>query len=282
MLLEALDLVYLNDGAGEETGLAGVSLTARGGERLGVVGTSGSGKTTLGRVISADLVPRRGRAEIDGRSLVRARGLRLRRLRSGTALVRQDLLDLFPSMEPIGTTFQRTLRRAAVPRSARDAVIERASAVAGLDPSALVSRPHDLSGGELQRAAVAVSIIGEPRIIVLDEPLVAIGPEARAEALSALMAPASGDAAQTLASPYPAEALRVLISHDLDDVGRFTDRVVVMEDGGIVEEGPTADVFTHPQSQVTADLLEQAEAERIVDRRRIREAHPESPSEIRP
>jgi len=125
----------------------------------------------------------------------------------------------------------------------QDRVIEAISAV-GLDPQMMHRHPHEFSGGQRQRLAIARALVTRPRFLVLDEPVSALDMSVRGEVL-ALLARLQADFGLTY----------LLISHDLDMVRAVADRVLVMETGKIVEEGRPEDIFAHPQHRLTQELM---------------------------
>jgi peptide/nickel transport system ATP-binding protein len=122
-------------------------------------------------------------------------------------------------------------------------VIEAVEAV-GLDAGMLTRYPHEFSGGQRQRLAIARALVTRPKLVVLDEPVSALDVSVRGEVL-ALLARLQADFGLTY----------LIISHDLDMVRAMADRVLVMDAGRIVEEGKPAQIFAEPQHRLTRDLM---------------------------
>ena len=237
--------------------LDGVSITVREGESVGVVGPSGSGKSTLARIIAGHLAWDSGQVVLEGEPLPTSwRGddrLRRRRIQ----MIMQDPADaLSPRLtveelvgEPLAVTHtgDATTRRAAV-SGALDSV--------GLPPtgSFLQARTHQLSGGQLQRIALARALVAEPKILVADEPTAMLDASEQARLLVVLRE-----------RQVEMGLGLILISHDLASVRKVTDRIVVLEAGRVVEEGPSAIVSTTPQSDTARRLVEASPAFRPLD-----------------
>lgn len=227
-----------------------VELAIEAGEKVGVVGGSGSGKTTLARLMLGLLKPSAGDVRFQGRSII---GLPERRrgwLRASASMVFQDPnSSLNPRLrlrhiiaEPLLSPAVRN--RSDVPEPG-EAVLAAAMAGVGLDVELLDRFPHQLSGGQRQRAAIARSLINDPALLVADEPVSALDVSVRAQVLNLL----SDEVSQR-------GLALVLVSHDLAVVGRLCDRVVVIEHGLIVEQGPVGQVLTNPTHPYTEALVE--------------------------
>lgn len=228
--------------------LSGVDLTVAPGETVGVIGESGSGKSTLGRVLLALEPPTAGEVRFDGRSLQTLRGEELRRLRRRMAMVfqnpfaavnrRRRVLSIVSEpllVHRIGDEGERTERS------------RRALRQAGL-PGGLEDRyPSELSGGQLQRVAVARALVLQPDLVVADEPTASLDVSVRAQVIN-LFADLKVELGLAM----------VFISHDLGTVSYLADRVVVLYLGRVVEVGPMADLERsplHPYSQALISAI---------------------------
>ena len=208
------------------------------GETLAVLGPNGAGKTTLLRAL-AGLVPIAGRIELDGKVLDdSAAGHRVAPEHRRVGLVFQDHV-LFPHMTALDNIAfglrahgRRDATRAAHEWLSRAGLADRAAA-----------RPRELSGGQAQRVALLRTLATEPRLLLLDEPLSALDVSIRAEVrreLSRQLAGFSG--------------VRVLVTHDPLEAIALADRLVVLEQGRIVQSGTPAEVTARPRSRFVADL----------------------------
>jgi peptide/nickel transport system ATP-binding protein len=223
-----------------------VSFTIRRGENVALVGESGSGKSTLARVILALDRPRSGRVLLNGSDLHAARGTALRDLRRHIQVVFQDP---YASFDPRAKVW-RSIAEPLVLDPAKPAAGERRRRVdesllaVGLQPGHGDKYPHEFSGGERQRLAIARALITRPSLIVLDEPVSALDVSIRGEVLDLLA---------SIADRFGVSYL--FISHDLAVVRAIADRVLVMREGRIVEEGPTEEIFARPRDAYTAALV---------------------------
>jgi peptide/nickel transport system ATP-binding protein len=236
------DLLAISDlciAFGDREIVHGVSF-AMGRERIGIVGESGAGKSMLGRAIIGLLPPgarMTGRVIFDGADF--SPTLRGKRI----ALVLQDpRFSLNPAM-PVGEQVAEVLRlhRGLSPRAARQEALHRLEALRIRDAAQVYRHyPHQLSGGMGQRVMIAMMLAPDPDLLIADEPT------------SALDASVAGGILALLDAEVARRGMGILlISHDLDLVGSFCDRVMVMKDGAIVETLPARDLANakHPYTR---------------------------------
>ena len=224
--------------------LNGVSLEVRPGEVVAVVGGSGSGKTTLGRAIAGLVGATSGAITFRGQPIVR-RDPSFHSYRLDCQMVFQDPYSSLDPRMTIKALLAEALRHGRRPsRRDRAAQIAEALGEVGL-PEAFAERyPHELSGGQRQRVAIARAVIRRPAFVIADEPVSALDMTVRAQIL-ALFA--------ELQRRYGFACL--FISHDLGAVEQVADRVIVMQDGRIVEEGARDAIFDAPREAYTRRLL---------------------------
>jgi thiamine transport system ATP-binding protein len=219
--------------AGGATVLRDLDLVVPAGRRTVVVGPSGAGKTTLLRAVAGLEQLAAGTVELDGRDLAGVPSHR-RRL----AVVFQEP-RLFPNLS-VGDNVTFPLRMAGVGRAQRRRVASRLLDEVGL--GGLAPRdPRGLSGGEQQRVALARALAGDPRLLLLDEPLSAVDPNRR-EDLRQLIARLQRDRSITTVS----------VTHDRSEAAELGDRVALLIEGRIVQHAPPEELFTRPASAVVA------------------------------
>ncbi|GAA4665599.1 ABC transporter ATP-binding protein [Frondihabitans cladoniiphilus] len=219
------------------------SLSVGVGESVGLIGESGSGKSTLVRILLALDRASRGTVAFEGRPVVPGSAASLRWFRRDTGIVLQDpYASLDPRMR-VADTVAEPLRALRIPGDHAALVLAMLERV-GLDSTALDRFPHEFSGGQRQRIALARALVHGPRLLVGDEPLSALDVTVRAQVLS------------LLTSLREERGLSLLIvSHDLGLVNHLSDRVAVMKDGAIVEQGPTHSVLRSPSHDYTRRLI---------------------------
>ena len=209
---------------GQVKAVDGVSFELHCGETLGVVGESGSGKSTVARVITGLQKPTDGSFELRGK----------------VAMVFQDPLgSLNPRM-----TIRAILQEAISQRQSNKQTIEQLLQMVGLDAAALDKYPHEFSGGQRQRICIARAIATGPELLICDEAVSALDLSVRAQILDLLE-----DLKRKLGLSL------LFITHDLGGVQHLAERVVVMNRGKIIEEGPCGQVLRAPREEYTRYLL---------------------------
>ncbi|HUO81553.1 MAG TPA: ATP-binding cassette domain-containing protein [Gammaproteobacteria bacterium] len=225
----------------------GVSFSLAHGSTLGLVGESGSGKSTLARAVLRLVPLARGAVLHDGEDLAGLDGRALRARRRFAQLVFQDPQgSLDPRMtagdiiaEPLDT-FLRGLSRADRAQRVADMMCR-----VGLSPAHLNRYPHEFSGGQCQRIGIARALVVEPKLLVCDEPVSALDVSIQAQIVN------------LLASLKDSLGLAMLfIAHDLRVVRHLCDRVMVMQQGRIVEVADTVELFAHPRHAYTQALID--------------------------
>ena len=235
---------YRVRGAQPILALDDVSFTLRERQTIALVGQSGSGKSTIAKILTQLETPTSGQVLLDGKPIpTRGRGLRAYRQQ-----LRMVFQDPFASLNPyhsIRHHVERPLRLdRVVPRDQVDAEVRRLLERVRLDPDAVMERrPHELSGGQRQRVAIARALASRPALLVADEPVSMLDVSIRLGVLN------------LLADLQREEGLGVLyITHDLATARHFSDEIMVLNQGRVVESGPADDVILHPRDPYTREL----------------------------
>ncbi|MEA2780663.1 MAG: peptide/nickel transport system ATP-binding protein ddpF, partial [Rhodospirillaceae bacterium] len=238
--------------AGEINVVPGVSFKLEQGEALGLVGESGCGKSTVAFAIMNYLsgVGRLtdGRILFEGRDMSKMSPEELRKIRGGRmAMVYQDPMSSLNPVMQIGRQLMEVpmVHQGASEAEARRRALHMLSEVNLPDPESVFERyPHQLSGGQQQRVVIAMALMAEPSLLLMDEPTTGLDVTVEAAVL---------DLVRRLREKHNSSI--VFISHNLGTVVRICDRIGVMYAGELVEEGPIGDVFRDPRHPYTRGLL---------------------------
>lgn len=221
----------------------GVSLVVGRGETVALVGESGSGKSTLGRIALALLAPDSGRVVLEGKDLGTLSPEELRRARVAMQPIFQDAASSLNPRRSAGELMAQALRDGAGEIDARSAaLLDRVGLSPGRDY--LPRYPHEISGGQRQRLAIARALAMNPRLIIADEPLSGADVSIRGQILNLLL-----DIKAERNVAY------LMITHDISIARHFADRVAVMQHGVIVETGSAEEVLERPSHPYTQQLV---------------------------
>lgn len=235
-----LDIQDLGKSFGSLEVLKGIDLEVAEQELVFIIGPSGSGKSTLLRCCNRLEEPSRGKIIVDGLEIT-ARNTDLNKVRQRIGMVFQSF-NLYPHMTALGNV---TLAlRKVLKMSARDAEVMGRTALSGVGLADKENAyPNELSGGQQQRVAIARALALEPKIMLFDEPTSALDPELVGSVLKVMRG--MRDAGMTM----------VVVSHEMQFAREAADRVVFMDGGVIVEQGPPEQVFGSPKHARTIDFV---------------------------
>ena len=252
-LVEILDLkVSFAQYGGQVDAVRGVSFTVNEGESLGIVGESGSGKSVscsaLLRLLPATAKVSATKINLDGIDVLKADKEDLKRLRGRVAaMIFQDPMTAFDPVFTIGHQIAETIR-AHRKVNKREALAEAEQLLLRVEiknaKDVLGYYPHQLSGGMLQRAMIAMALSCQPKVLIADEPTTALDVTIQAQILQLIKA---------LQAEF-GMAL-IMITHDLGVIAETVDRVIVMYGGRVMEEGPVQQIFDAPKHSYTQQLL---------------------------
>jgi len=225
-----------------------VSFSIDEGETIGIVGESGCGKSTTGRLILRLIEPTDGEVIFDGQPLSKLDAEGMRRMRRHMQFIFQDpYASLNPRMK-VGAIMEEPLKVHNMGAAkSRKEVVDELLGVVGLRPEHASHYPHEFSGGQRQRLAIARALVTRPRLVIADEPVSALDVSIQAQILNLMK-----DLQDQFRLTY------VFISHDLSVVRHVSDKVGVMYLGRLVEFSAKADLYAHPLHPYTQALLSAA------------------------
>ncbi|MGO3832618.1 MAG: ABC transporter ATP-binding protein [Microbacteriaceae bacterium] len=222
-----------------------VSLALGEGESVGLVGESGSGKSTMLSLLLGLNSPQTGEVRFEGQRLERRNREQMRAFRTAVQAVFQDPASSLNPRQRVGRIVGEPLRSLglATGADAGQRVREALTSV-GLPADAALRYPHEFSGGQQQRIAIARATVSSPRVLLADEPVSALDVTTRIHIID------------LLAELRESQGLALLmVSHDLGSVAALCERTVVLRDGRVVEEGTTRELLRAPQSEYAQELI---------------------------
>ena len=236
--------------------LDGVSLAVHNREVVGLVGESGCGKSTLGRIVSRILAPTEGERYWKGRPYADFDVHTARVERLAVQMIFQDpYASLNPRMRVCDVIGEAPVVHGIIAATDRESYVAEMLRRVGMDPGLMRRFPHQFSGGQRSRIGIARALAVQPRFLVCDEAVAALDVSIQAQVLNLFIR-----LRDELDLTY------LFISHDLGVIRHVSDRVVVMYLGRVVESGPTAELYDHPNHPYTEALI--SEVPRVDGRRR--------------
>ena len=240
--------MHFRDGSEQVQAVNEVSFSLQRREVLGIVGESGSGKSTVAKLLTGLHTATSGSIFLDGMDITRVSGKKRRATYARVQMVFQDAAGSFNPRRTIGAMIGETICRLCTPdvRNTEQRVSDLLAEV-GLPASYAARYPHEMSGGECQRAAIARAMAVHPEILICDEATSALDVSVQAKIIALLLHLQQGHGMSLL-----------FISHDLPLVSSIAERVLIMRDGRIIEQGETERVLAHPNDSYTRNLLRSA------------------------
>ncbi|MBE6039511.1 MAG: ABC transporter ATP-binding protein [Clostridiales bacterium] len=248
-ILQVRDLtkVFKRKGQPDYTAVDHMNFDLMPGECLGIIGESGSGKTTVVNMITRLLDATEGTIVLDGKDITNLRGRDLRDVYRKMQMVFQTPTDSFDPRCRLGDGIGESLRNNGWSQSDTKNEVIKLLGKCGLDPEFADRYPHQVSGGQCQRAAIARALAIRPKLLICDEATSALDVTIQKEIIQLL---------SDLRNQH-GEALSILfICHDIALVQQFCDRVLVMYKGKLVEQGVPDEVIKNPRDAYTMRLID--------------------------
>ncbi len=246
-VLEVKDLTktFVTEGKADFTAIKHIQFQLFQGETLGIVGESGSGKSTLARAITRLINPTEGSIFLCGEEITGKKGKELRQVYKNMQMIFQNPVSSFDPRRSLGHGIGESLRNSGVPKAEAKKRVLELLGQCGLSEEFYDRYPHEVSGGQCQRAAIARALAVKPKIVICDEATSALDVTVQQQIMELLDA---------FRKEYQISYL--FICHNLALVQQFCDRVLVMKDGRIVEEGTPDEVILKPKEEYTKMLVE--------------------------
>ena len=243
--VEHLTKTFVSQGRDDYTAVDDVSFSMNYGEKLAIIGESGSGKTTIVNMITRLLDVTSGTVYLDGEEITNLSGKKLKPVYKKMQMVFQTPTESFAPRQTLEDGVAESLINHGMKRKEAMKEAENLLELCGLKKEFAKRYPHEVSGGQCQRAAIARAIAIKPKLLILDEATSALDVTVQKEILELL---------ERLREERKMSYL--FICHDIALVQNFCDRVLVMHQGKIIEEGSSDEVIRHPKEAYTRRLIE--------------------------
>ena len=243
--VEHLTKTFVSQGRDDYTAVDDVSFSMNYGEKLAIIGESGSGKTTIVNMITRLLDVTSGTVYLDGEEITNLSGKKLKPVYKKMQMVFQTPTESFDPRQTLEDGVAESLINHGMKRKEAMKEAENLLELCGLKKEFAKRYPHEVSGGQCQRAAIARAIAIKPKLLILDEATSALDVTVQKEILELL---------ERLREERKMSYL--FICHDIALVQNFCDRVLVMHQGKIIEEGSSDEVICHPKEAYTRRLIE--------------------------
>lgn len=243
--VEHLTKTFKSRGREDYTAVDDVNFSLYPGEKLAIIGESGSGKTTVVNMLTRLLDCTSGRILLDGEDITNVRGKALREIYRKVQMVFQTPVESFDPRRTLGDGISESLVNHGMKKKKAMQEAIRLLSLCGLEDEFAKRYPHEVSGGQCQRAAIARALAIKPKVLILDEATSALDVTVQEEVLYLLT-----KIKEEMDISY------LFICHDIALVQNFCDRVLVMYQGRIVEEGIPDEVILHPKEEYTKNLID--------------------------
>ena len=245
--VENLTKVFTRKGQSDFTAVDHIGFELYPGECLSLIGESGSGKTTVVNMITRLLDSTEGRIVLNGEDITRLSGKGLRKAYSEMQMVFQTPTDSFDPRRTLGDGIGESLRNSGMSRADTRKEVARLLTECGLTPEFADRYPHEVSGGQCQRAAIARALAIKPKLLICDEATSSLDVTIQKEIIALL---------NELRTQHGAELSILFICHDIALVQQFCSRVLVLYKGKLVEQGVPNDVIRDPKDPYTKRLID--------------------------
>lgn len=245
--IKGLTKTFSEENKTEHAAVDHVSFQIDDGETVGLVGESGCGKSTLAKLIARLMEPTAGTIHLNGKEITKSKGKELREAYRQVQMVFQSPAGSFDPRKTVGYGISESMRNSGMPKAERRRRTEELLEQCGISPEYAGRYPYEISGGQCQRAALARALAIRPKLLICDE------------ATSALDVTVQQQIMELLKSLKQENQLSFLfICHNLALVQSFCDRVLVMHEGKIVEEGTPEQIIQTPRSEYTKHFVDAA------------------------
>ena len=245
--VENLTKVFTRKGQPDFTAVDHISFELFPGECLGLIGESGSGKTTVVNMITRLVDATEGSIVLDGDEIAKKSGRELRSAYQKMQMVFQTPTDSFDPRCTLGDGIGESLRNKGMSRAETKQEVARLLTECGLTPEFAKRYPHQVSGGQCQRAAIARALAVKPKLLICDEATSSLDVTIQKEIIALL---------NELRSQHGSELSILFICHDIALVQQFCNRVLVLYKGKIVEQGVPDEIIHNPQDEYTKRLID--------------------------
>ncbi len=245
--IDNLTKVFTRRGQPDFTAVNHIGFELYPGECLGLIGESGSGKTTVVNMITRLTDATEGSIILDGQDITRAEGKELRMAYRKMQMVFQTPADSFDPRRTLGDGIGESLRNLGMGRAETKKEVARLLTECGLTPDFAGRYPHEVSGGQCQRAAIARALAVRPKLLICDEATSSLDVTIQKEIVALL---------NELRSQHGSELSILFICHDIALVQQFCSRVLVMYRGDIVEQGVPDEIIRNPRDPYTRRLID--------------------------